>query len=212
MIALNRRRYMGGGALLYDAEVEYLEGTGTQYINTGFYPRTTNVNIKVENKFNKSTLSGDNCVLGARTGTTGDKGYKLPNFYNGVLEYQGLVRAGELTGTYTTDTDYTFIAELKQGSQNFYVNGVLNTEFSDSNASCNCGGNLYLFALNNNGQTRWQFKGKIYYCKIWEDDVLVRDYIPVRVGTTGYMYDRCTDTLYGNNGSGSFILGNDKTT
>ena len=35
------------------------------------------------------------------------------------------------------------------------------------------------------------------------------DLIPVRVGTTGYMYDKVSGQLFSNNGTGSFTLGQD---
>ena len=210
-VLLNRRRYMGrGGSLPYDAEIEYLEGTGTQYIDTLFYPRTTLTDITVENKFNKSVQSGDHCVLGARTGINGSQGFKLPNFYNKTLEYQGLIPAnasGNIT-TFNIDTDYTSLVEIKQGSQKVYVDGVLKIEQYNF-GNCDAGGNLYLFAMHQSG-VKWFFNGKIYYCKIWQDDVIERDYIPVRVGTTGYMYDKVSGRLFGNLGTGSFSLGPDK--
>ena len=34
--------------------------------------------------------------------------------------------------------------------------------------------------------------------------------IPVRVGQVGYMYDRVSGQLFGNQGTGNFILGEDK--
>ena len=37
------------------------------------------------------------------------------------------------------------------------------------------------------------------------------DLIPVRVGQVGYMYDKVSRQLFGNSGTGNFILGNDKT-
>jgi hypothetical protein len=52
---------------------------------------------------------------------------------------------------------------------------------------------------------------RIYYCKIYDNNNLVRDFVPVRVGTTGYMYDKVSRQLFGNIGSGSFTLGPDKT-
>lgn len=58
--------------------------------------------------------------------------------------------------------------------------------------------------------TRYVPKTYIYACKIWQNGNLVRDFIPVRVGTTGYMYDRVSGTLFGNAGTDSFTLGNDK--
>ena len=50
---------------------------------------------------------------------------------------------------------------------------------------------------------------KIYYFKIYDNGVLVRDFIPVRVGTTGYMYDSVSGRLFGNDGTGDFIVGAD---
>lgn len=61
------------------------------------------------------------------------------------------------------------------------------------------------------GGTSTLLTGKFYYAKIWDNGTLVRDYIPVRVGTTGYMYDKVSGQLFGNAGSGSFTYGNDVT-
>jgi hypothetical protein len=53
---------------------------------------------------------------------------------------------------------------------------------------------------------------KVYRFKLYSSGVLVRDFIPVRKGTTGYLYDAVSETLYGNSGTGDFTLGPDKTT
>ena len=50
---------------------------------------------------------------------------------------------------------------------------------------------------------------KCYYLKLWDNGVLVRDMVPVRVGQVGYMYDRVSNTLFGNAGTGDFVLGPD---
>jgi hypothetical protein len=42
------------------------------------------------------------------------------------------------------------------------------------------------------------------------EGVLTEHFIPVRVGTTGYMYDKVSGQLFGNVGTGDFILGADK--
>lgn len=51
---------------------------------------------------------------------------------------------------------------------------------------------------------------KLVHWSISEDDTLIFDLIPVRVGTTGYLYDKVSGQLFGNAGTGSFILGPDK--
>jgi hypothetical protein len=35
------------------------------------------------------------------------------------------------------------------------------------------------------------------------------DLLPVRCGTVGYMYDRVSGTLFGNDGTGGFVVGAD---
>jgi hypothetical protein len=45
---------------------------------------------------------------------------------------------------------------------------------------------------------------------MWDaDDNLMADFIPVRVGDVGYMYDRVSGQLFGNAGTGEFVLGTD---
>jgi hypothetical protein len=51
---------------------------------------------------------------------------------------------------------------------------------------------------------------RLYYFKIYSNNGLVRDLIPVRVGQVGYMYDKVSGQLFGNSGTGEFILGADK--
>ena len=41
--------------------------------------------------------------------------------------------------------------------------------------------------------------------------VSIFDFIPVRVGDIGYLYDRMSGQLFGNQGTGAFIIGPDKT-
>jgi hypothetical protein len=45
---------------------------------------------------------------------------------------------------------------------------------------------------------------------MYQNGSLVRDFIPVRKGQVGYMYDKISGRLFGNIGSGSFTFGPDK--
>ena len=53
-------------------------------------------------------------------------------------------------------------------------------------------------------------KARMWYLTIIENGITTFDFIPVRKGTTGYMYDKVSGQLFGNSGTGSFILGPDK--
>ena len=54
-------------------------------------------------------------------------------------------------------------------------------------------------------------KGRLYVLQIYQSGVLVRDFISVRVVDVGYLYDRVSGQLFGNSGTGAFIIGLDKT-
>lgn len=65
-----------------------------------------------------------------------------------------------------------------------------------------------LFGVGTNYPTLG-YKARIYGETIHTDGVLVRDFSPVRVGSVGYMYDRVSGQLFGNGGTGAFVLGPD---
>lgn len=51
---------------------------------------------------------------------------------------------------------------------------------------------------------------KLYSVKIINsNNEVLRDLIPVRRGDVGYLYDKVLGKLFGNAGTGQFILGND---
>ena len=51
------------------------------------------------------------------------------------------------------------------------------------------------------------YEGKIYNAFIYDkNNEKILDLIPVRIGTTGYMYDKVSRKLFGNSGTGNFIL------
>ena len=66
--------------------------------------------------------------------------------------------------------------------------------------------------MGNTTTNHYPSKGKISYCKLYDNNILVRDLIPVRIGAVGYFYDRVSGQLFGNSGTGAFVIGPDKTT
>ena len=53
-------------------------------------------------------------------------------------------------------------------------------------------------------------KIKLYSCKIWNDNILVRDFIPV-LNKAGVpcLYDKVEEKFYYNQGEGEFLYGNE---
>lgn len=78
----------------------------------------------------------------------------------------------------------------------------------------------FSFTIIPNSSTKFQlcsptasssFIGRIYLLQIWDGNgALIFNGIPVRIGSTGYLYDKVTNKLFSNAGTGSFTLGPDK--
>ena len=173
--------------LPYDAEIEYLESTGTQYIDTGIkFHETDNINYRIDVKvYVYSTASNYSCII--------NNMYEKAPYPGTVLRYKNNKVTSEI------------------GSQNSIIigntNTVLNISYSpNDNRKHNVSSTL--FAGYDSKMNPWRFcKLKLYYCKLWNRGELVRDYIPVIKDGVGYLYDKVSKRMFGNDGTGNFIAG-----
>ena len=164
--------------LPYDAEIEYLQSTGTQWIDTEYRSDNTNA-IEL-------TVVTD--------GTSGFMGS------NGNLQM-------DLTLSKGLGKRTMMVTHSKNIGPKTYVNGSL---VKSQNYHTYNGYIIALFALGNSGTTvSEKTRAKVYSSELRVGNITVRDLIPVRVGNVGYMYDRVSGQLFGNSGTGSFVLGPD---
>ena len=65
--------------------------------------------------------------------------------------------------------------------------------------------NMFLLALNNAGSAQYFLNAKLYSCDIYDNDVLVRDFVPCKnpSGVIG-LYDVVNGVFYQNAGTGEF--------
>lgn len=195
---------------LYDAEVEYIECTGSQYINTLFYP--SNKPVTVETSIAITSTSQNSTILGAIDDNASllrfyPIGFDKGKFYS--CNFSGSWNQNNVAESQTITKDVFYNVTSSIGSS-----VVLTVDSTSSTKSRYDGFNsskpLYLFARNGTGISSYA-SCKMKYMKIYEDDVLVRNFVPVRVGQTGYLYDKVTKTLFGNQGNGSaFSFGQDR--
>lgn len=196
--------------LPYDAEVEYLQSSGTQWINTGVVPNTaTGCSIR----FGRYASSVTTYVpIGSRTSGGNDRWWINPNSTaNGLAVFFGRGAAYQQNWPHALDTMYT-------ATMNFQGNGLFtfNAQSVRAQGSLTGACPIWLFGANVSGSLSLSPSGiRIAYSKLTQGSVIVRDYIPVRVGSgssaVGYMYDKVSGTLFGNAGTGSFTIGPDKT-
>lgn len=191
--------------LPYDAEIEYLKSSGTQYINTGILPDdTTKVELRGVFKYSAGTTR-----FGSRAGSTslqfdvitGSDNKARIDFGTGNKTYSQWAVGQHIFSTIIIDAS-TKNAAVEYGGN--IVTHTYTTSFPRQSSYP-----LTLFAFNNAGNIVLASDMTVSSFRCWKSDALFMDMIPVRVGTTGYMYDKVSKTLFGNAGTGDFVLGND---
>lgn len=184
-------------------QVEHIRSTGTQYIDTGFKPTgNTKVKIKVQLPTQTNVQQG---IFGVRPGDTGRFGLLTGARVDALrVNYN---TGGALGGSKKAIPNFnaTNVNEIEV-SNKLIVNDVLVNEVNKTSFQSSV--NLYLFTNNNNGTPQFEMQGMIWYCKIWDNDVLVRNFIPCKNSSNVVgMYDTVNGVFYTNAGSGSFIAG-----
>lgn len=188
--------------LPYDAQVEYLESDGNQWINTGFAPSQDDLRIIVD----AFQVTSTNSIIYGMTDVSST--LKLNNvWYNGTYLY---FRYRSYNTRFGISSRNRHIIET--GPQMKIDDGVKATpSFTSSfvgNTNIIC-----LFGMPNNGTNPTSisspFKGRIYEFWIYYGTTLQMHLIPVRLNSIGYMYDTVSKEMFSNSGSGSFSYGND---
>ena len=184
----------------YDAEIEYLESTGTQYINTKYNPNNRTV---LDVAFSLDNQKGQTVCAARWTGASTYDTFGIYRASASDIVYYGRFSSNR----YLSVNFINGINTVKMGINSVVLNG---NSYSITRDSFTSTYPLYLFSFNNMGATIEAFIGKIYSFSISENDIKILDMIPVRVGNVGYLYDKVSGQLFGNKGTGSFILGPDK--
>lgn len=183
---------VNSNGLPYDAEVEYLQSSGTQYIDTGISPHQ---NIALEIKWKNTSNQNSKYLFGS--GTTNS------NCIRAYIGSSSNWRFGG--GSVSINTQDTTTRTATMNKTRITINGT-NYNYSGSVGTFSSSTSIKIFAGATGSS---QISTRIYYFKVWDNETLVMDLIPVRVGQTGYMYDRVSGNLFGNDGSGDFALGQD---
>lgn len=225
LISIIKRRGTKGSCLPYDAELSYIKGTNKTWIDTGVLANTTNMEISADfttdsgyNENSSQGLFGNMDINSYTNDLIGWRFTQLEGLHNGGRWaiasphrfYTSYVPA------FTIDTRYIVVAgpngkaKLKEYGKETWI---VNTTVSIPQGTI-LQNNLLLFTdgefrITNNTLAA-QCQLKLHSLSIKKNGILVKDYIPVRVGSIGYLYDKVSKSLVASDGPGNFILGPDK--
>ena len=201
---IRRRMMMGGSAKPYDAEVEWLESTGTQYIDTGII---VNNQISMECVMAMTSATPIYSLQGMTLGQ--NCGWFNIGCYNEatlVAYFSANSREGAQI-SYDRDFHTYFISASLQRIDNTttHINSGQHIGYNTDKQIYQEPLSIYIFARHVGWITTDDLiysHSKIKNCRIRFNDMLIADYIPVRVGNVGYMYDKGSGQLFGNQGTG----------
>lgn len=190
----------GTGAFTYpDVPLEYLESTGTQYINTGYCP-----NAKTVLKEKLRVLTEPSAALSFTRWNASPNYDTFATYWTtpaGFNFYYGRFNAGKvLSKGASLDTDY----EIEMGLTSIIVNGVPTTIVRGTDEWTNTDYPLYLFAGNNIGTATFNSVSRKYYLQLIEDGEVIHDYVPILHNGTACLYDKITQQYLTNAGTGKF--------
>lgn len=188
-------------------EVEYIESTGTQAILTDIpcqLPIKTDIDIMF-------TQRNDSYFCGTRYGDV--RICSGGNYQNNVQWAFGTYK---LKSGVALNTRYSLSTFLDNGNQSIAIDGntIGTYEYTLSESEvASMNGNLALFAMwINNSQTFGQYaKTKCYGVKISNNNNLLGNFIPCYRKSDNEIgiYDTVSQTFYTNQGTGTFLKGND---
>ena len=184
----------------YSKRLEYLESTGTQAIDTGIVFSQSNAKVVI--KF-AATKSESTCLSGAESphtfiATFRDDKTCIWHATNNIRD--------SLCTPMAVNTVYTLEMFQHDGIFEKTVNGI--TQYAN-NTPGYTNKSFSLFSDNyGNGNYTQKSNARIFYTKIYENGVLVRDMIPVLdFNGVPCMFDEVSQTFFYNKGTGNFIAG-----
>lgn len=180
--------------------LDYIESSGTQYINTLV---NTNSTTNFEITFQSINVSASAMLFGAQNswGNTSNSVWQWPNTFSVYNNDLGTVIYYDLS---------TNVHTLRKNGTSFKVDDNSYTISTSSFTSTNP---FYLFmgydGSLGGAHTREKNNQRLYLCKIYDDATLVRDFVPsMRESDSAIgLYDLVNNVFYENSGTGTFTYG-----
>lgn len=185
-------------------ELEYIESTGTQFIDTGFVPNN-NTRVVIDFEIISQPINVYYTIFSSRSNSYSDAycvfSQNITDAPNTILDCYGTNRDIAL--------QYSLIGRhvIDKNKNNVILDNTIiyQHDYNEFNAVCE----LRLLADNKpDGGDGHYFVGKLYSCQIYDNDVLIRDCIPVKYKNgTICLFDKVRRKYLLNKGTGEFIAG-----
>ena len=187
--------------------IEYLESTGTQWIDTEV-PVVNGLECELVTEIEQRV--GQVNIAGISVGGQKEERYFLRGSPDtgrvGTVDISLGYWWSNLNTSSVLGKHTLFIKNTFYGGNAIY--GVDNDAFISTHKTSNIYSGRYSFCIMKVASTI-DSGFRIYSIVLMLNNEIIYDAIPVRIGRIGYMYDRVSGELFGNMGTGEFILGPD---
>ena len=198
----------GPAPLPYDAEVAYLTGTGTQYIDSGI---ECTGDLSVECRAYWPT-DANTAIAGGLKQVSGNIYFRhhfSPMKGNNSNQYWYQQSNSSTASIRTNTSPGAFYSFSLNGSTGAWSLGSASGTVTTVSASSTTGKSYGIFARIANTGALQSKASSWAWCKLSKGGVLLRDFVAVRKNGVGYFYDKVSGELFPNAGTGSFTLGPD---
>lgn len=189
-------------------KVEYIESTGKEYIDTGFIPNQDS-GIEIEVSRANDGVTSNFFIFGTRSNVDSEFSNQFASLDQRLLDStKNTVRVDYGTEPYgiscSKGTEEIISVSLQKN-----IGSVDSQSHTYSEQTFSSPDTLFLLACHEVGGAgvRAPYHGKLYSCEIFSNDLLIRNYIPVRNPNGEYgLWDQVDGKFYGNvSGDGAFI-------
>lgn len=195
-----KKAYIGIGGNVTYREVEYIQSSGTQYIDTGFVPnQDTRVVMDCE-----VTNFPENWAALFSTRSDSETTNAFAFYYKDAGNVYDQYGSQNVNLANQTVTGRRIVDKNKNIAT---VDGTVINTFAYTAFTAQCSLCLFMDRMPTKA-AKYFFSGKTYSCRIYDNGTLVRDYVPVinPNGTPG-MFDKITKQFHANKGTGNFAAG-----
>lgn len=192
-----------GNGLPYGYQkLQYIQSTGTQYVDTGVKPKNT---TKVTTDFQVTTQPTDHRVIfGSRTSYSSADQFVLGFAgHNSPATWRADFGSNQAKFPSTVGWASRYAAVFDSSVCTLNTDSVNNTDATFTSTH-----NLFLLADNDNETAAGNISANLYACQIYDNGTLIRNYVPCKdpSGAVG-LYDLTGKQFYGNSGTGVFYAG-----
>lgn len=185
-------------------QVEYIESSGTQYIDTGVISKVDNFRVAI--RFSYTSVATGQSLFGAQD-SSGSLFGVIPYMYATGKPYL-------YVGTSSRIASITTSANIENQWDIYAINGTVTWVYDSEMTTAAYSGTpnqdyaYFMFANNLGGTANQYCHAKLYACQIYDNGMLIREFVPCVNPSGAYgLYDIVNAQFYGNAGTGSFTGG-----